>query len=277
MVFGWVRRATGTNSGQINAQLVLALAIIIPAFILIAYMLSIQDNTSKMLVDKLFPKGTTASNPTNRTEMIAEFNRSNTTLFNILLPVFGAWVGVVVTFYFGSEQARRAQETLAQALSPEAKLSTIKVEQALSRFKELNNVNTITMKDKISDVRDQLEKWSNVLVLDDKGKPFGMLYKADLYSQKDIATSNVETFKEDTFDNFISNHDLVDHITKTKWQKDNQVKNFATIDADNNLSHARERMYGISTTDLDVFCIVVDKDGKPIGIIGFDTINYYLR
>ncbi|HZI72125.1 MAG TPA: hypothetical protein VFD60_13295, partial [Nitrososphaeraceae archaeon] len=110
MVFGWLRKEKGTGGSPINAQFWLALAIIIPAFILIAYMLSIQDNTSKMLVDRLFPKGSTSSNLTNQRDMIAEFDRSNTTLFNILLPVFGAWVGVVVTFYFGSEQARKAQE-----------------------------------------------------------------------------------------------------------------------------------------------------------------------
>jgi hypothetical protein len=271
MVFGWLRKEKGNSGPQINAQFWLAIAIIIPAFILIGYMLSIQDNTSKMLINR-----TSLSNSTNQRDMIAEFDRSNTTLFNILLPVFGAWVGVVVTFYFGTEQARHAQETLAQALSPEAKLSTVKVEQALSRFEELKKVNTVTIKDKIPDVTKKLEEFPNVLVLDNNGKPYGMLYKADLYSQKDIAASDIKNFK-DPLEDFISSKELIDHIAKTRWEKDKPVKNFATINADNSLLNARERMYGISTAALDVFCIVIDKEGKPVGIIGFDTINYYLR
>jgi CBS domain-containing protein len=242
-------------------------------------MLSIQDNSSKMIANKLFSNISqlSGSNLTNVREMISEFDRSNTTLFNILLPVFGAWVGVVVTFYFGSEQARKAQETLVQALSPEAKLSTIKVEEALSRFQETKKIITATLKDKVIDVRNKLENLSNVLVLDDNGKPFGILYKADLYSQKDIAESNVGAFNGLTLENFITEKELIDHITKRKWEKDKPIKNFATISPENTLLHARERMYGISTTHLDVLCVVVDKDGKPIGIIGFDIINYYLQ
>jgi CBS domain len=277
MVFGWLRKEKGTGGSPINAQFWLALAIIIPAFILIGYMLSIQDNTSKMLVDRLFPKGTNSSNLTNQRDMIAEFDRSNTTLFNILLPVFGAWVGVVVTFYFGSEQARKAQETLAQALSPETKLSAIKVEQALSRFEELKKINTVTIKDKIDNLTTKLKDIHSILVLDSNGKPYGMLFKADLYSQKDIAARDIKNFNETTLEDFISSNELVDHITKSKWEKDKPVKNFATISPDNSLLNARERMYGISTTALDVFCIVIDKEGKPVGIIGFDTINYYLK
>jgi CBS domain-containing protein len=279
MVFESLRRAIGSNGIQINAQFWLAVAIIIPAFILIAYMLSIQDNTSRMIANNLFSNTSqlSGSNLTNVREMISEFDRSNTTLFNILLPVFGAWVGVVVTFYFGSEQARKAQETLAQALSPEAKLSTIKVEQALSRFEEAKKIITATLKGKVIDVRNKLENLSNVLVLDDNGKPIGILYKADLYSQKDIAKSNVGDFDNITLENFITDKELIDHITKRKWEKDKPIKNFATINPENTLLHARERMYGISTTDLDVLCVVVDKDGKPIGIIGFDIINYYLQ
>jgi len=276
MVFGWLRKEKGTGGSPINAQFWLALAIIIPAFILIGYMLSIQDNTSKMLVDRLFPKGSTSSNLTNQRDMIAEFDRSNTTLFNILLPVFGAWVGVVVTFYFGSEQARKAQETLAQALSPEAKLSATKVEQALSRFEELKKVNTVTVKDKVPEVTKKLEDFPSVLVLDNNGKPYGMLYKADLYSQKDIAATDIGKITE-AFEEFISTKELVDHIVKRKWEKDKPIKNFATISPDNSLLSARERMYGISTSALDVFCIVIDREGKPVGIIGFDTINYYLQ
>jgi hypothetical protein len=280
MVFESLRRAIGSSNGiQINAQFLLAVAIIIPAFILIGYMLSIQDNTSRMIANNLFSNTSqlSGSNLTNVREMISEFDRSNTTLFNILLPVFGAWVGVVVTFYFGSEQARRAQEAIVQALSPEAKLSAIKVEQALSRFEETKKISTVTLKDKIIDVRKKMENWSNVLVLDDNGKPFGILYKADLYSQKDIAKSNVGDFDDDTLENFIADKELIDHITKRKWEKDKPIKNFATISPENSLLHARERMYGVSTTDVDVLCVVVDKDGKPIGIIGFDIINYYLQ
>ena len=83
----------------------------------------------------------TDKNVTAVKEIIDHVNTSNQTVFNILLP-FGAWVGVVVAFYFGSEQAKRTQadfteqaknthDVLIKALSPdEEKLSTIKVQKS---------------------------------------------------------------------------------------------------------------------------------------------------
>jgi hypothetical protein len=262
--------ASGTKEYQDYTKYRLSRLIIAGAFVFIGGMLVIHSVTVYHVIT------TNGGNATAISTILDRLDRSNQTLFNILLPVFGAWVGVVVAFYFGTEQARKAQETLAQALSPEAKLSTIKVEEALNKFEQLKEVSTVSLKDKIPDVTKKLQDLPNVLVLDDSGKPFGILYKADLYSQKDIAARDVATFTE-PFEDFIAAMELNDHITGRKWEKDNVIKNFATINADNSLLHARERMYGISTKALDVLCVVVDKDEKPIGIIGFDTINYYLR
>jgi hypothetical protein len=260
--------ASGTKEYQDYTKYRLSRLIIAGAFVFIGGMLAIHYVTVYHVIT------TNGVNATAIGTILDRLDRSNQTLFTILLPVFGAWVGVVVAFYFGTEQARKAQETLAQALSPDTKLSTVKVEEALSEFKQLKEVSTVSLKDKIPDVTEKLKDLQNVLVLDDSGKPFGILYKADLYSQKDIAAKDIAAFTE-TFEAFITDRDLKDHITGGKWEKDKVIKNFATINADNSLLNARERMYGISTKDLDVLCVVVDKDEKPIGIIGFDTINHY--
>jgi len=73
-------------------------------------------------------------------------------LFNILLPVFGAWVGVVIAFYFGSQQKKRVQDTLEKVITPEEKLSGTKVRQLLDKYPSIKNIHKVTLEDTIKDV-----------------------------------------------------------------------------------------------------------------------------
>jgi hypothetical protein len=95
-----------------DRRFLLAAIIVGSAFALIGVMLAIHWSTVSTVIRN-------ASNVTNLTNVLDSLDKSNQTLFNILLPVFGAWVGVVIAFYFGSEQAKKAQETLVKALSPQ--------------------------------------------------------------------------------------------------------------------------------------------------------------
>lgn len=52
------------------------------------------------------------------------FNRIKETL-NILLPVFGAWVGTVLAYYFSKENFAAATRALVTQLTPEEKLKSI--------------------------------------------------------------------------------------------------------------------------------------------------------
>jgi hypothetical protein len=85
----------------------IAFIIIFASFVFIAVMLYIHYIS---LQNVLNSKNITNNNVTTVKDLIDHVNTSNQTIFNMLLPVFGAWVGVVVAFYFGNEQAQRTQQ-----------------------------------------------------------------------------------------------------------------------------------------------------------------------
>jgi hypothetical protein len=148
-------------------------------------MLDIQSATVGSIIQKIADTSD-ASKVTALNGLLESTDRSNQTLFNILLPVFSAWVGVVIAFYFGSEQTTRVQKTLDKALSPEEKLSGTKVEQMLADTPSAKDIMTVTMKQTIKEVNNAFGNLSNVLVVDDNQKPLGILYKVDF----------LEAFKE---------------------------------------------------------------------------------
>jgi hypothetical protein len=99
-----------------------------------------------------------SKNETAIDKILNRVDQSNQTIFNILLPVFGACVGVVVAFYFGSEQARRAQEVLVRAISSEEeKLSTTKVQSLLDKFPTTKNIHQVTLDNTIRQVKDAFD------------------------------------------------------------------------------------------------------------------------
>src|SRR5215469_13722187 len=121
--------------------------IIIGAFIFIGIMLGVHLITLQSVVWK-------PVSPTVIDGLIDKIDTSNQTIFNILLPIFGAWVGVVVAFYFGSSQAKKAQDalteqaksahdTLIKVFSREdQQLANITVEQALKQYPSASKVST---------------------------------------------------------------------------------------------------------------------------------------
>jgi CBS domain-containing protein len=243
--------------------------IIVFAFVLIAGMLIIHYITTYYVI---------TSNPGNATavgNILDRLDRSNQTLFNILLPIFAAWVGVVVDFYFGSEQARRAQETLVEALSPEAKLSTIKVEDALNRFPDTRNIHKVTLDNTLKEVIDSFGNFSDVLVVDKEDKPLGILYKADLFSKTELKDKDITQVHDKKLKDIIEQI-TPELITEKKWDVKG-IRNFASVRPDDNLLHARERMYGISNKISEVRCVVVDATGKAIGIFSYDVIAALMK
>jgi hypothetical protein len=263
-------------------RITLALVIIAPAFALIVIMLLIQNTTVTSIVGNLPSEA--GSNITQFETLFEVIDRSNQTLFNILLPVFSAWVGVVIAFYFGSEQAKKSQETLMQALSPEAKLMTVRVEDALKRFPDTANVQKVTLNDTIEEIIDAFDKrlggkLTDLLVVDQDDKPNGILYKADLFSTPSFREMNLKNGnvkiklssgrimgKEESSNQGEKTADQIgkegegektaDQIgkegegEKTADQIGKEVKEilrkFAKVKPDENLLQARERMYQVS-------------------------------
>jgi hypothetical protein len=266
----------GTNDDtpqQPHTQYSLSRIIILAAFVMIGGMLIIHYTTVNIVITH------NANNATAVTGILDRLDRSNQTLFNILLPVFGAWVGVVVAFYFGSEQAKRAQEAqekLVKALSPgEEKLSTIKVEDLLNKYPNTKKIQKVTLEDKIKDVITSFGDLSDVLVVKDD-KPLGILYKIDLFSKTELAKQDIALSYEKPLKEIIAQ--ITDEfITKKKWDIDKGITNLAEVKPDDNLLHARQKMYHISTQVNDVRCVVTDTGGKAIGIFSYDSIAAFMK
>ena len=127
-------------------QGVLALIIVVGAFILILVMLSIQNSVVVRVsdnTDKIFTGNMTVDQRADTmTQIITTIDKSNQVMFNVLVPVFAAWVGGVVAYYFGSKQAKEAldsQKDLVKKLGlNDNMLDTVedllKWDEGLSRF-----------------------------------------------------------------------------------------------------------------------------------------------
>lgn len=170
----------------------LAIFVVAPSFIIIGLMYHTQQSTSTETIDtihKLIEKNATDT-PTITAvgEIFDDINTSNQTFFNILLAVFAAWVGTIIAFYFGSENLQQAQQTLRDSLTAKQQLSKKTIENLLGELDEATNVISVTMEDKIIDVRKKLQESTNVVVVNakDKGLPIGVLYRWDLAKQAKV-------------------------------------------------------------------------------------------
>ena len=260
-----------------KSRIRLGILIIAPAFILIAFMVYMQYSTSietmetlKTLVNEDNPQKITAV-----ADVFDNVNASNQSFFNILLAVFAAWVGAVVAFYFGSENLQQAQQTLKQVLSAKQELAKKTIGELLTELKEAKNVRMSKIDDTISKVRKELQTMSNVLVINDKGAPLGVLYRVDLEKYVGI---NIDDDKKGTKDDIelseVIGEIKSDYITMKPWSKEG-VPNYASLRLDNNLFQAKEMMEEIAgSVDhlLSVRGIVMDK-GNVIAIINFANLT----
>ena len=232
----------------------LAVLIIVPSFIIIAYLISLSAFVPQ--------SGTDGSNP-------------YTEIFNILLPLFAAWVGAVVAFYFGSENLQQAQQTLNAVISTKEKLSTKTIDDLLKEHPSARNVKTITMKNKIKEIKSVFENSTNTVVVDLENKPLGILYSFDL------SKIGVNLYEVDSTNDDKSLEDVVvdikeDYITKQPWDKAVGVTNYVRLSLSDNLFQAKERMRKKANSldnILSVRGIVVDDAEKVFAIINFANIS----
>ena len=304
-IFG---RGTKSDSGTPDRRFFLAAIIVFAAFALVASMLAIQSYTVTTVISKI-PLSASKTG-SNLTALLTNINQSNQTLFNTLLPVFGAWVGVVIAFYFGSKQAEIAQETLAKTISSdEEKLVALKVQALLDKYPETQHPITVKLTDQIKDILAAFSRYrtlTNVLVVDNDNKPLGLLYKSELFSvlgpldetRQLKEKAQGEVLLKDKLEE-INNHLLIQGRkwmlngsdvpasppTTEKPSTENPTTenitstNFATVTPDDNLFRAKERMINISKQINDVRCVVIvdEASGKVRGIFGYDSILAFVK
>jgi hypothetical protein len=267
----------------------LALLIVVPAFILIFYMLSIQQATNN---EALSSAGNLNSVNDTRIDALTGFYReiyqSNQNMFALMTTVFGAWVGAVVAFYFGTKSLAKTQDSLdkvqqsqgeaiRKALSPQEKLSSTTVEQLLNENPTAKNVIKVTMQTNIGEVRKIFtdnKDLTNVLVVDVNQKPLGLLYKDDLSELQNPGEAPEAANGKQLGERIENIKD--DFVTHRPWNKGTGVKNYAELSLADNLQIAQSAMQA-KADGPKVRGIVLDTQGKVVGIVDYTMISAVLQ
>jgi len=256
----------------------LAMTVVLASFLLIGYMLSQQE----VIVKQTFQLATTANldNATsaNLITLFEKLDKSNQTIFNILLPVFSAWVGVVLAFYFGTRSLDKAQEVNERAQEIISKLATgkggdITLEELLKLYPESKNVQIVKLDYEVEAVKGQAKVFGNVVVIDDKKKILGVLYLKDLVDAEKERTG--EKKKGEKLKDFFTNAKPKDNIIDQTWEKKRLEKeNFARLSFQDKISEARTKMEKISK-ERDVLGLIIEKD-EVEAAINYKTLLRYL-
>lgn len=238
-----------------EGRFLVSIIIIGGAFVLIGSMLAIQAYTASQILEK----GTISAD-------LKELNQSNQTVFNILIPVFGAWVGAVVAFYFGSKNLQQAQDVLQSVVSPEEKLAKKTASDLLTETPGARTVATAKMNETVEEITKKMGPYHNVVISDSDEKPLGILYHWDISGEaKDAKLNDVV-------------QGITDTLTKQKWSKDLGVRNFAKIYKDDTLLEVRAKLEAVSDDDTTaVRGLVFDEKDNIIGIINYIMIAEYIR
>jgi hypothetical protein len=247
------------------------------AFVIIAFILAIHLFNTGGITSTF--DNTNASNE-ERIDFFREINTSNLNLFSIILTLFGAWVGAVLAFYFGSQSIDKAYSSLNQAqesinkLVTNGRLTGIKVSQIIAKTPDSMTLLKFKLTDKVNKiVKDAKDKnYKHVMITDESGlKVLGLLFISDLTKVK----TEAELLKvEEGLQAFIETNEIIDDITKTKWGKQG-VKNFVTVNMDDTLKNVVDKMKELDDS-LSVRAVVMEKDA-PKAIVTYDMISKELQ
>lgn len=247
------------------------------AFVIIAFILAIHVYNTSIIITKF----DNASAPNEeRIDFFREVNASNLNLFSIILTLFGAWVGAVLAFYFGTKSIDRAYSSLSQAqnsidkIMTDGKLTGIRVSEVIAKnpdslkllkFKFTEKINRIVI-----DAKENNYKF--VMITGESGQEvLGLLFISDLLKVKSEADLlNVE----ESLQEFMKNNEIKDDITKAKWEIQG-VKNFVTVNMDDTLKNVVDKMKGLDDS-LSVRAVVIEKNA-PLAIITYDMISKELQ
>jgi predicted transcriptional regulator len=201
-------------------------------------------------------------------------------VFSIILSLFGAWVGAVLAFYFGSQSLDKAYSSLSQAQSSidkivsDNKLAGIKVNEIIGKNPDSQSLLKYKLDDKINTIVKGAEErnYSFVMVTDATGnKVLGLLFISDLTAIK--SKTGLVNLVE-TLEKFITDNEVNDTITKRRWVKEGMI-NFVTASTDDSLNTVVDKMKQLNNS-LSVRAVVMDK-GVPIATITYDMISKEIR
>lgn len=188
------------------------------------------------------------------------------------LPLFGAWVGTILAFYFGRENfeaATRSVTAIAKSLSPEEKLKTIPVKEKMRRRDEMevlkkpaDQIGGIKLVDEILDKLDKTkDKVSRLPILNDQDHLVYMVHRSavEQYLVKKAMQPSPPNLKDLTLQNLLDEDAGLKQLLETS---------FAIIKEDATLADVKLKM-DPNRKIQDVF--VTKGGGKNEPVIGWIT------
>ena len=256
----------------------IALLLIGGAFVIIIVILAIHSYNTGIILNSV------AENfSIEQLNLYREIGNSNLSLFSIIFSLFGAWVGAVLAFYFGSQSLEKAYKSLSQAQSSidniisDNRLAGIKVSDMIADNPDSRNLLKVKLGDKISRVIKDSEdrNYSYVMVTDDTEKQvLGLLFISDLTNIKSKTELLSPAYSEVTLEVFITDNEIKDAILKKKWTKEG-IRNFITVTMDDSLKTVVEKMKQLDDS-LSVRAVVME-DGVPIATVTYDMISKQIK
>ena len=243
----------------------LAIALIVPGFILIGYMLYIQQTVTNTTIDKVgvisdqtLANANMALSITALTTYYQQVNTSNQNLFAIILPVLGTWIGAVVAFYFGAQNLKQSQESFKDAKdlidksltttpSPTTVADYKTIGELLEKVQGATGVIIVTMESTIKQVKEVFKNNSgidNVVVVRDstnKKNPMGVLYKDDFQESIGAIINQEQEIDNQPLGDLI--HKITeDMITEKPWTQEDGADNYAKLYESDTLGDALAKM-----------------------------------
>lgn len=212
-----------------------------------------------------------------KVEGFGEIEGSNQNFFNILLPLFGAWIGTIIAFYYGKENAERAYKSLSEAQKSIDKfvgigtITKANLAEVIDRNPFCKDVRVAKLSQTVKDVFDRAGDGdvSNVLIVDDNENILGLLYISDIHSF--LAKEGVKraTIENRRLADFFNENDVIDNLTKEKWSGKG-IKNYIPIAIAETAEDVAKKMlnsqFGLSARG------IVTRGKKPYAIITYDML-----
>lgn len=215
---------------------------------------------------------------TERIDLIDKVNSSFTNFFNVLIPVFGAWIGAIIAFYFGAKNNENVYHSFAQAqqsVSEAIGLTTGRVKTVKDIVETKDECKNIIRSDLTEDIKTMLDKTKeidNVLIMSDN-KPKAILYLKDLY-QKVTKDDILQNHQNDTVQTVLQKYKPKDSIKEFEWSDGNIIANYATLKLSDSINEAITKLKVIKD-DPNVRGIIFEND-EPYGIVNLQTLTLFI-
>jgi len=222
--------------------------------------------------------GNYADNSTERIDLIDKINSSFTNFFNVLIPVFGAWIGAIIAFYFGAKNNENVYHSFAQAqqsVSEAIGLTTGRVKTVkdiIETKAECKNIIKSDLTENIKTMLDKTKEIDNVLIMSNN-KPKAILYLKDLY-QTVTKDAILQNHQKDTVETVLQNYKPKDSIKQFEWSNGNIITNYATLRLSDSVNEAITKLKVVKD-DPNVRGIIFEND-EPFGIVNLQTLTLFI-